>query len=67
MSREPQARLYTIAELAEALRVTTRTVRRWIEGGDIAAYKFGRQWRFTQEDIDAFVQRRRRGAQFDVL
>ncbi len=49
----------TIPEVAEYLQVSTKTVRRWIESGDLIAHRFGRQWRISQADPDTFIRIRR--------
>ena len=36
--RDNQIKFFTIAEVAECLRVSTRTVRRWIKAGDLIAH-----------------------------
>lgn len=52
-------RFYTIAEVADLLVVSTRTVRRWISDRELLAHKFGRQVRISEIDLRAFVERRR--------
>lgn len=44
------------AEAARYLGITPRTLYRLIDGGELAAYKFGRVIRLKQDDIDAFVE-----------
>ena len=39
--RDDQIKFFTITEVAERLRVSTRTVRRWIEAGDLVAHRVG--------------------------
>ena len=46
----------TIQETAGLLKVSERTVRRWIEKGELAALKIGRAVRIRQQDIDSRVQ-----------
>jgi excisionase family DNA binding protein len=47
---------YTPKEVATLLRVSERTVRRWIKDGKLSARRFGRQWRIPKEALDAFGQ-----------
>ncbi len=47
------------AEAAKRLGINTRTLYRFIDGGDIAAYKFGRVIRVQAADVDAFIERAR--------
>jgi len=42
-------------EAAERLGVTSRTVYRFIDEGDLPAYKFGRVIRVKEIDLEAFV------------
>ncbi len=46
-------------EAARQLGITTRTLYRLIDGGDLPAYKFGRVIRLKQAEVDAFVERAR--------
>jgi excisionase family DNA binding protein len=53
--RENEIRFFTIAEVAERLRVATRTVRRWIEAGDLVAHRIGGVLRIADSDLRAFL------------
>lgn len=54
-------KVYTIDEIAEALRVHRNTVQSWITSGDLVAIQIGRRqaYRITQADLDDFIRRRR--------
>ncbi len=56
MSSKLITRFYTVAEVADLLVVSTRSVRRWIARGELLAHKFGRQVRISEIDLRAFVQ-----------
>ena len=43
-------------EVAEELRVTKRTVFRYIESGKLKATKIG-QWRITRTDLNDFISK----------
>lgn len=58
--------LYSIKEVAEFLRVTERTIRRWIVDGKLTATRFGRQWRIANSDFQAFAEAHRSVRRFDV-
>ncbi len=45
----------TIAEVAERLSVSTRTVRRWITAGTLQVHRFGRLVRVSETDLVAFL------------
>lgn len=42
--------------IARHLRVTRRTVYRWIEAGELRAYKAGKHWRITEHDLEDFLR-----------
>jgi excisionase family DNA binding protein len=55
---------YTLEEVAERLKVSRRTVNRWIEDGELTAIKFspGRgHVRVAETDLKDFLERRRTG------
>jgi excisionase family DNA binding protein len=55
MSTKSLTRFYTVAQVAELLAVSTRSVRRWIAAGELSAHKFGRQVRISEINLKAFV------------
>ncbi len=55
----PLPALYTVTETAKLLKVSPRTVRRWIEKGDLRVHRFGRQIRITDSDLVTFIRQRR--------
>ena len=48
-------KLLTIKEVAEILRVSERSVNRYIESGRLRASRIG-QWRIKQSDLDKFLE-----------
>ena len=48
-------KLFTIEEVAEILRVHTRTVTRYIEAGKLKASKIG-VWRIKESDLNSFLE-----------
>ena len=46
-------------EVAERLKVSRRTVYRWIKDQDLNVYKFANEYRITDRDIEDFLERRR--------
>ncbi|MFP5320704.1 MAG: helix-turn-helix domain-containing protein [Acidimicrobiia bacterium] len=44
------------ADAAKALGITPRTLYRFIDAGDLPAYRFGRVIRVKQADVDAFIE-----------
>jgi excisionase family DNA binding protein len=53
-------RVLTPQQVAERLQVTVQTVVRWLRKGQLKGSKLGRLWRITEEDVDAFLQERRK-------
>jgi len=51
--------LLTIKQAAMQIQVSTKTINRWIKGGDLVAHRFGRQWRISEPDLKAFIRMRR--------
>ena len=49
---EEVATYLTIREVGDLLRISERTVRRWVGTGDLPAVKIGRSVRIRREDID---------------
>lgn len=43
-------------EAAARLGVTTRTLYRFIDEGDLVAYRFGRVIRLQQSDVDKYIE-----------
>jgi excisionase family DNA binding protein len=49
------SRFYTVAQIADMLAVSPRTVRRWIAAGELLAHKFRRQVRISEIDLRTFL------------
>lgn len=50
-------KFYTVAEVADMLRVSQSTIYKAIYDKELGAYTAGDQWRITQQQIDAFLKR----------
>jgi excisionase family DNA binding protein len=48
-------RFMTVSEVAASLRVSTMTVYRLINGGELPAARIGRSFRVRVQDLDTFV------------
>ena len=53
-----EARLLTVNEVADLLRVSRMTVYRLIKEGDIAALRVGRSYRLREDDVDEYLSER---------
>lgn len=49
-------RLLTLREAAEILRLNPRTVRTYVQRGEIDARIIGGRWRFRRVDLDSFFE-----------
>jgi excisionase family DNA binding protein len=49
----------TPQEVADLLKVTRRTVYRWIESGELPVIRFGSAYRITESDLEDFIRRHR--------
>jgi excisionase family DNA binding protein len=47
-------RLMTLREAAEVLRLSTRTMREYVQRGEVEGRIIGGRWRFRRADLDAF-------------
>jgi excisionase family DNA binding protein len=54
-------RFFTIPNVAESLSVSTRTVRRWLDAGELIAHRFNGVLRISDTDLHAFLARHREG------
>ena len=52
----PDAVWLSTQEAARRLGVTARTLYRFIDQGDLPAYRLGRVIRLTLQDVDAFIE-----------
>ena len=52
--------MYSVEEIASQLNISQKTVRRWVDAGQLHIHRLGRQIRITQEDLSAFLAIRRR-------
>lgn len=52
---QQRARFLTVAEVADALRVSTMTVYRLIKSGDLRAVRVGKSYRLTEDDVDQYL------------
>jgi excisionase family DNA binding protein len=50
---------YTLSEIAEKLKVSYRTVYRWVQAGELSAYKLKGEYRITERDLKEFLEARR--------
>ena len=56
----PKERFYSVTEIADALGVSDKTVRRRITDGALITHRIGRQLRISEHDFDAYIALQRR-------
>lgn len=61
LRRAKDMKLLTVPEVAEAMKVSEKTVRRLIKRGDLAAYKLGErgQLRINEQELERYVESQR--------
>lgn len=55
-------KVYTVDELAQRLDVNPHTIYEYIKSGKLAAKRFGKQYRITQESLEAYFNPPTKGA-----
>ena len=48
--------MLTLKEVGEILRISETTLRCWVDTGILKGYKFNREYRVKQEDLDDFIE-----------
>jgi excisionase family DNA binding protein len=56
MAAEGETTWLGTALAARRMGITTRTLYKFIDAGELPAYKFGRVIRLKQADVDAFIE-----------
>ncbi|MDR1901826.1 MAG: helix-turn-helix domain-containing protein [Treponema sp.] len=46
----------TITDVAKKLQLSATTVYKYAEDGKIPSMKIGKQWRFTENDVENYLQ-----------
>jgi prophage regulatory protein len=60
------SKYYTVAEVANMLRVSERQVRNWVERGELKVFRIGRRgYRIAESELNAFIERRTQQGQDD--
>ena len=59
-------KVFSVKDIQDMLHISERTVFRHIREGELKGFKTGREWRFEQRDIDAFIEVRRQKAEDEL-
>jgi excisionase family DNA binding protein len=54
-----EERMYTPKEIAEKLKTSEQTIRRYLRNGIMEGVPLEKGWRVKQSQLDAFMNRRR--------
>lgn len=53
---DSEIRWLSTADAAKRVGITPRTLYRFIDGGDLPAYRFGRVIRLKESEVDTFIE-----------
>ena len=56
--------VYTVDEVAKALKLHPYTIRRLSREKKIPAFKFGGQWRFKKSEIEIWIKKQKNKKEF---
>lgn len=57
-----ESKFYTIDQVAEILGMHHKTIRKFIADGALEASKIGKQWRISDKDLNAFMEKDTEGS-----
>jgi excisionase family DNA binding protein len=60
MAKEPKSELMTAEETCRYLKITPRTLYRYLRSRQIPAFKLGKEWRFVRSDLEQWIRDRTR-------
>ena len=60
MGIAPKTELLTVEETCRYLKVTPRTLYRYLRSRQIPAFKLGKEWRFVRSDLEQWIRDRTR-------
>jgi excisionase family DNA binding protein len=58
MVTQPKNELLTVAETCRYLKVTPRTLYRYIHARRLPGFKLGKEWRFVRSDLEQWLRER---------
>lgn len=61
MVKEAKSELMTAEETCRYLKITQRTLYRYLQNHQIPAFKLGKEWRFVRSDLEQWIRDRTRG------
>jgi len=61
MAKEPKNELLTAEETCRYLKISQRTLYRYLRSHQIPAFKLGKEWRFVRSDLVQWIRDRTKG------
>lgn len=58
MAKEPKSEIMTAEETCRYLKITPRTLYRYLQSRKIPAFKLGKEWRFVRSDLEQWIRDR---------
>jgi excisionase family DNA binding protein len=58
MAKELKTELMTAEETCLYLKITQRTLYRYLQRREIPAFKLGKEWRFVRSDLEQWIRNR---------
>jgi len=58
MGKAPKSELLTVEETCHYLKITPRTLYRYLQKRQIPAFKLGKEWRFVRSDLEQWIRDR---------
>jgi excisionase family DNA binding protein len=58
MAKEPKSEIMTAEETCRYLKITQRTLYRYLRSRKIPAFKLGKEWRFVRSDLEQWIRDR---------
>jgi excisionase family DNA binding protein len=60
MGTAAKSELMTVEETCRYLKITPRTLYRYLQTRQIPAFKLGKEWRFVRSDLEQWIRDRTR-------
>ncbi|HKC95489.1 MAG TPA: helix-turn-helix domain-containing protein [Nitrospira sp.] len=58
MAKQPKSEIMTAEETCRYLKITQRTLYRYLRNRQIPAFKLGKEWRFVRSDLEQWIRDR---------
>jgi len=58
MAKVPKSEIMTTDETCRYLKITPRTLYRYLQSRQIPAFKLGKEWRFVRSDLEQWIRDR---------